>query len=75
MMDATVPQRPLPPVVATDFAQVMKLTEGVTPTHMGMLGFSGMPKTPPKRVPPRHTADGGISPDTRPGKLQGRLRQ
>ncbi|CDJ64085.1 hypothetical protein, conserved [Eimeria necatrix] len=45
----------------------MKLTDGLPPSQMGMLGLSAMPKTPPKPVPSRNMPDYGLSLDSRAG--------
>lgn len=48
----------------------MKLTDGLPPSQMGMLGLSAMPKTPPKPVPSRNMPDYGLSLDSRAGALE-----
>lgn len=48
----------------------MKLTDGLPPSQMGVLGLSAMPKTPPKPVPSRNMPDYGLSLDSRAGALK-----
>ncbi|CDJ50259.1 hypothetical protein, conserved [Eimeria brunetti] len=45
----------------------MKLPDGAPSPQVGMMGFSPMPKTPPKPLQPRVVPDCGLSPDSRTG--------
>ncbi|CDJ34826.1 uncharacterized protein EMH_0067800 [Eimeria mitis] len=45
----------------------MKLTDGAPSAQVGMMGFSPMPKTPPKPLQSRPIPECGLSPDSRAG--------
>lgn len=68
-----MPQRPTQqPVAGMELPQMVKLSDRVSqaPGPMGMVGLSGLPKTPPKSLPARPQPEGGgMTPDSsRAGK-------
>ncbi|KAL8443944.1 hypothetical protein Emed_006487 [Eimeria media] len=70
MMNAAMQQRRVTPVVGMDFSQINKIPEVVSPTHLGMLAFPAVAKTPPKQMAPRQTPDNAVSPDALAGRVE-----
>ncbi|KAL8450871.1 hypothetical protein Emag_002977 [Eimeria magna] len=76
MMGAAMPQRRMAPVIGMDFTQMPKVGDVVSPTHLGMLAFPAVAKTPPKQMAPRQTPDNAVTPDALAGRVeetQGRM--
>ncbi|KAL8431781.1 hypothetical protein Efla_005003 [Eimeria flavescens] len=70
MMNGAMPQQPISPVGGMEFTQVAKLPDGISPTHMGMLSFLGVAKTPPKALPARQTPEGALTPEGRVARVE-----
>ncbi|KAL8428904.1 hypothetical protein ACSSS7_006912 [Eimeria intestinalis] len=70
MMSAAMPQRRVAaPIVGMDFTQIPKVPDVVSPTHLGVLPFPAVAKTPPKQVAPRQTPDNSVTPDALAGRV------